>query len=354
MTMTPATHHAPDRSERRNAAILITGAGGEVGHGLISALYEAGRRNVIAIDIRELEKPLREMCRETFVGDICDASLLGRLQATYEITEMYHLAALLSTRGEFTPETAHEVNVNGTLSLLHLAAEQARSHGQRVKFVFPSSIAAYGLPDLQTKARAGAVREDEYCMPITMYGCNKLYCEHLGRYYAHHYRLLAQDRLPHVVDFRCIRFPGLISADTLPTGGTSDYGPEMLHAAAAGRPYVCFVRPDARIPFMTMPDAIEAILKLAAAEPSNLTRCVYNITSFNPSAGEMAELVKKYFPDAQVTFEPDVQRQQIVDSWPADVDDSAARRDWGFAPQHDLTRAFDEYLVPRIRARYSN
>ncbi len=351
--MTPATSHSLDRGSRLNAAILITGAGGEVGHGLISAIHGAGRAQVVAIDIRELPSEQREMCQDTFVGDICDNSLLERLLAMYEITEIYHLAALLSTRGEFTPETAHEVNVNGTLNLLRLAAEQARSHGQRVKFIFPSSIAVYGMPDLDVKRHAGAVRENQYCEPITMYGCNKLYCEHLGRYYSDHYRMLAQDRVPEILDFRAIRFPGLISAETLPSGGTSDYGPEMLHAAAAGNPYACFVRADARIPFMTMPDAIEALLKLAAAPQKKLTQSVYNVTSFNPSAGEIAELVKKHFSKAKITFEPDAQRQAIVDSWPEDVDDTPARRDWGFAPKHDLKRAFDEYLVPSIKARYA-
>jgi threonine 3-dehydrogenase len=347
-----ATHQA-DRGGRRNAAILITGAGGEVGHGLIAALHQVGRSQVVAIDIRELPRDQRELCQDTFVGDICDRSLLERLLAMYEITEIYHLAALLSTRGEFTPETAHEVNVNGTLSLLRLAAEQARSHGQRVKFIFPSSIAVYGLPSLEEKTKARAVREQEFCEPITMYGCNKLYCEHLGRYYARHYRLLAQDRMTDVLDFRAIRFPGLISAETLPSGGTSDYGPEMLHAAAAGQSYTCFVRPDTRIPFMTMPDAIDALLKLAEVDRGGLRQNVYNVTSFNPSAAEFANLVQRYFPTARIEFEPDEPRQQIVDSWPANVDDSAARKDWGFAPRHDLKRAFEEYLVPRIRARYS-
>ena len=356
--MTPTPTASPDRGGRRNAAILITGAGGEVGHGLIAALHASagGRRQVVAIDIRELGREQRELCQDTFVGDICDASLLERLLAMYEITEIYHLAALLSTRGEFTPETAHEVNVNGTLSLLRLAAEQARSHGQRVKFIFPSSIAVYGMPSLDSKSDAGAITENEFCQPITMYGCNKLYCEHLGRYYSRYYRLLAQDRVQNVLDFRAIRFPGLISADTLPSGGTSDYGPEMLHAAAhpgGGKPYACFVRPDTRIPFMAMPDAIDALLKLASTDAKRLGQCVYNITSFNPSAGEIARLVQQYFPSARITFEPDQQRQQIVDSWPADIDDTAARQDWGFAPQYDLRRAFDEYLVPRIRARYA-
>jgi nucleoside-diphosphate-sugar epimerase len=351
--MSPQTSTTSDRGGRRNSAILITGAGGEVGHGLMSALHAAGRHQVVAIDIRELAQEQRDLCQATYVGDICDRALLERLLAMYEITEIYHLAALLSTRGEFTPETAHEVNVNGTLSLLKLAAEQARSHGQRVRFIFPSSIAVYGMPDLESKTKAGAVTEDHFCNPITMYGCNKLYCEHLGRYYAHHYRLLAQDRMAEILDFRAIRFPGLISSETLPSGGTSDYAPEMIHAAAAGQPYACFVRPDTRIPFMTMPDAIEAILTLAAVDRRTLTQNVYNITSFNPSAAEVAKLVMKHFPRAEITFQPDEQRQQIVDSWPADIDDSAARRDWGFAPKHDLRRGFDEYLVPRIKARYT-
>ena len=149
---------------------------------------------------------------------------------------------------------------------------------------------------------------------------------------------------------KCLR---LVISSAQPSGGTSDYGPEMLHAAAEGKPYACFVRADTRIPFMTMPDAIEALLKLSSADASRLTRNVYNITSFNPSAGEFADIVKKHFPKAQITFEPDEQRQQIVDSWPENIDDAAARKDWGYAPKHGLKQAFDEYLVPRIRARYA-
>jgi nucleoside-diphosphate-sugar epimerase len=324
-----------------------------VGHGLLAALHGAGRRDVVAIDIRAFDEKLRALCRETFVGDICETPLLERLQSMYEITEIYHLAALLSTRTEFTPEAGHEVNVGGTLNLLRLGADQARSHGKRVKFMFPSSIAVYGLRDLATKERAGAVTEEQHTRPTTMYGCNKLYCEQLGRYYAHHYRQLAQDRTDHVVDFRGIRFPGLISADTLPSGGTSDYAAEMIHAAAEGKPYACFVRPDARIPFMTMPEAIHALSALAAAAEADLSRCVYNVTSFNPSAAELADMVREYFPGAQITFEPDPQRQAIVDSWPVDIDDSAARADWGYSPQHDLRSAFEDYLVPRITARHA-
>jgi threonine 3-dehydrogenase len=182
-----------------------------------------------------------------------------------------------------------------------------------------------------------------------MYGCNKLYCEHLGRYYDRHYKQLAAETLSGKVDFRAIRFPGLISAVTLPSGGTSDFAPEMVHAAARDDAYACFVRPDTRIPFMVMPDAVDALVTLARAECGSLHQSVYNITAFNPSAEEIRDLVLEGFPAADISFEPDLKRQAIVDSWPADVDDSAARSDWGMAPKYDLESAFAEYLIPRIR-----
>jgi threonine 3-dehydrogenase len=191
-----------------------------------------------------------------------------------------------------------------------------------------------------------------WTFPITMYGCNKLYGEHLGRYYSRHYRQLAAEVDTPGVDFRAIRFPGLVSAFTTPSGGTSDYAPEMIQAAAQGRPYACFVREDTRIPLMTMPDAVDALLALAEAPAERLGSPVYNVTAFNPSAGELADLVRAAFRGACITFAPDQRRQRIVDSWPADLDDARARREWGFRPRHDLDRALREYLVPNIRQRY--
>ena len=215
--------------------MLVTGASGEMGSSLIVRLAKRAGMDVLAMDLKPLEPELSGRCRATLVGDILDQRLLSRLVSEYEIHAIFHLAALLSTRSEFTPETAHEVNVTGTLNLLRLAVEQSRWHGQQVKFMFPSSIAAYGLPDLATKRRAGRVKEGDFNLPSTMYGCNKLYCEHLGRYFTHHYRQLAAGDERHGVDFRAIRFPGLVSAFTVPSGGTSDYGPEMIHAAARGQ-----------------------------------------------------------------------------------------------------------------------
>jgi nucleoside-diphosphate-sugar epimerase len=184
-----------------------------------------------------------------------------------------------------------------------------------------------------------------------MYGANKLYCEMLGIYFSAYYRQLAAEQ-PVMLDFRAIRFPGLISAFTVPSGGTSDYGPEMLHEAAKGQPYTCFVREDVRIPFMAMPDAIMSLLQLNAAPAEGISQRVYNITSFSLSAEEFRQQVLRYFPDAEITYKPDLKRQTIVDSWAADMDDSAARRDWGWQPAYDLDRAFEEYLVPNIKKRY--
>jgi nucleoside-diphosphate-sugar epimerase len=246
---------------------------------------------------------------------------------------------------------AHKVNVEGTLNLLRLAADQSQWRGEPVLFMFPSSIAAYGMPNLEIKAQYPRVREWEWNYPTTMYGCNKLYCEMLGNYYSQYYRQLAADR-PVTVDFRALRFPGLISAYTVPSGGTSDYGPEMLHAAAKGEAYDCFVREDSCIPFMAMPDAVTALLGLAAAPAEALSRRVYNITSYSLTAGEFRQMVLRFFPEAQIGFKPDVKRQGIVDSWPSGLNDNDARRDWGWKPDYDLERSFAEYLVPNIRQRY--
>ncbi len=337
----------------RKPVVLVTGASGEMGHGLITRLAELGTFDILALDIQPLDPELSRYCTATRVGDILDRHLLDRLRNEFEISIVFHLAALLSTRAEFVPETAHEVNVEGTLGLLRLAVEEARSHGRPVRFLFPSSIAVYGLTDLAAKREAGRVVEHEWLQPVTMYGCNKLYCEHLGRYFARHYRQLAAPGGPSGVDFRAIRFPGLISAFTVPSGGTSDYAPEMIHAAAQGRPYVCFVREDTRIPFMAMPDAIMALLALLDAPEGSLTTLVYNAAAFSPSAGELAGLVRRVFAGAEIAFAPDRRRQAIVDSWPEDVDDTRARRDWGFQPAYDLERAFNEYLVPNVTRRYA-
>ena len=337
----------------RRPVVLVTGAGGEVGQALVRRLADLDEAGVLALDLHPLEADLARRCGAVWTGDVLDRRMLERLASEFEISTIFHLAAVLSTRAEFVPETAHEVNVDGTLNVLRLAVEQARTLGRPVTFLFPSSIAVYGLPDLVTKRAAGRVAEEAWLMPVTMYGCNKLYDEHLGRYVARHYRQLAPNASPSGVDFRAIRFPGLISAFTVPSGGTSDYASEMIHAAAQGRAYACFVRPDTRIPFLAMPDAIDALLALARAPAAMLASPVYNVAGFSATAAELAELVRRAFPGAQITFAPDPRRQAIVDSWPQDLDDTRARRDWGFRAAYDLVRTFEDYLVPSIRRRYA-
>lgn len=339
----------------RQKVVLVTGANGEIGHGLIQYLAESTDANIVALDVVPLDKNLRPYCSTYIVGDILDQMLLGRMVVEHEIATIYHLASILSTKAEYNPETAHRINVEGTLNLLRLAVEQSQWQGSSVKFIYPSSIAAYGIPLLRDKEKARPAKEDEWTHPTTMYGCNKLYCEHLGRYYNSHYRQLSADcGTTETIDFRSIRFPGLISSETIPTGGTSDYGPEMLHAAASGEPYACFVRPDTTIPFMVMPDAVKSLVMLEAVPREKLTQFVYNVTSFSMSAQDIHDIVLKAFPEAQISFAVDACRQKIVDTWPEEVNDSAARKDWGWQPDYDLDRSFNEYLIPGIRKQYKN
>ena len=336
----------------RTPVLLITGASGEIGHELIRRLSR-DKLHIITLDLKPLHADIRSLVLREVSGSILDQQLLDNLLTEFEVDRIYHLAALLSTRSEFAPVTAHRVNVEGTMAMLDFAQTQGESHGRPVVFLYPSSIAVYGLPSPEVKNQAGAVHEDDYTTPTTMYGCNKLYCEHLGHYYARHYKQLAAESLSGKVDFRCIRFPGLISGVTVPSGGTSDFASEMMHAAAQEKPYSCFVRPDTRIPFMTMPDAVDALLKLAEADRSQLSRTVYNVRAFNPSAEEIRQIVLEAFPQEEIHTHVDEKRQGIVDTWPSDVDDMAARTDWGFAPHFDLQSAFRDYLIPTIRKRYS-
>ena len=336
-----------------NTVALVTGANGEIGRSLLQTLARHGGYDAITLDLTPLPESMRGLVTASYAGNIMDRFLLDQLAAHHEVDMVFHLAALLSTRGERDPELAHQVNVEGTLNALRMAQNQSSRLGRPVRFLFPSSIAVYGLPSLEEKRRAGRVREEQWNVPITMYGCNKLYCEHLGRYLTFHVRQLGAMAGASRLDFRALRFPGLISADTVPTGGTSDFGPEMIHAAARGVPYACFVEAEAKIPFMAMPDAVRAMMDLARADRERLSSCVYNIRAFSPSAGEIAERVKRAFPQAQIEYTPDPVRSHIVASWPEDLDDSRAKAEWGWKPAYDWDRAFDEYLVPSVKARYA-
>jgi nucleoside-diphosphate-sugar epimerase len=334
-------------------AVLVTGANGEIGRALLGALAAHGGYDVVALDLTPLPDAMRSLAVASYAGNIMDRYLLDQVAAHHDVDVVFHLAALLSTRSERDPELAHRVNVEGTLNVLRAAQGQSSRLGRHVRFVFPSSIAVYGLPSLEEKRAVGRIREEQWNVPITMYGCNKLYCEHLGRYFTYYARQLGALAGAARLDFRALRFPGLISADAVPSGGTSDFGPEMIHAAARGTPYRCFVEPEARIPFMAMPDAVGALMSLARADVARLTSIVYNVGAFSPSAGEMADRVRAVFPGADIDYEPDPVRAKIVATWPEDVDDTRARADWGYAPAYDWDRALRDYLVPGTTKRYA-
>ena len=330
--------------------VLITGACGEIGQALVQGLAARGGYRIVTADFMPLPDSIKHLSAEHVQGD-----LVYKIKTfyDYDFDIIFHLAASLSSKAEVATEEAHRINVEGTMQLLMLAAYRSEKYGKAVKFLFPSSIAAYGMPTLDAKRKAGLVKEDEWEYPHTMYGCNKLYCEKLGIYYSKFYGQKHLDEKPPVMlDFRAIRFPGLISAFTLPSGGTSDYGPEMLHAAAQGKAYSCFVRPDTKISFMAMPDAIKSLMMMLDAPRESLTTNVYNVAAFAITAEDFRKRALKAFPNAMVTYEPNPRRQGIVDSWPEDVDDSRARTDWNWKPDYDVDRFFEEYFLPEIRKRY--
>ena len=322
---------------------LITGAAGEIGQALLQRLADGTGDPIVTVDLRPLSTAgPGDLHREHFQGDILDPALWERLRRRYRPTLIFHLAAILSTRAESVPVLAHRVNADGAARLLAMAADLANPD-EPVRFVFPSSIAVYGLPSREAKEAAAAVSEDEHLDPATLYGAQKLYVERLGA---------TIERLGGGLDFRAVRLPGLISSDTLPQGGTSDWAPELIHAAARGEAYCCFVDREARLPFCAMPDAVEGVLRLARRRKAALTRTAYNLGGPSLSAAEIIARVARDFPDLEVRFRLDRARDRIVASWPGAVDDAAARQDFGFAPEHDEETLFSRYLIPGIRRRY--
>ena len=329
----------------RKKVTLITGANGEIGNALINYLSKSTDKLVISLDLQPMNNLSKVI--QHFTGSILDKELIKHIDAEYEITEIYHLAAILSTKAEFSPIIANDVNVNGTLNLIDLAITQATMSNNPVKFFFPSSIAVYGI---NKKAYQAPIKEDEFLFPKTIYGMNKLYAEQLGVYFSNNYHEISNDFSEGLLDFRAIRFPGLISISTIPSGGTSDYLPEMLHAANNNTPYTCFVNKASQLPFMVMPDAIEAIIKLMSIEKNNLNHCIYNIAAFNPAVKEFYEKLNIYYPDFKMSYEINIKRQEMVDSWPSSVDCSRALYDWDWSPKHNFDSAFSHYFIPQLKS----
>tara|TARA_Y100000590_G_C15596240_1_gene968159 strand:+ start:232 stop:1215 length:984 start_codon:yes stop_codon:yes gene_type:complete len=315
---------------------LITGSCGEMGQALIRKLKN---KKIITLDIESLD--LISKSHIHYTGSILDSEVLNKINLNYQIEEIYHLAAILSTKAEKNPALAKQVNITGTQNIYNLCLSQIDRYNNLVKIFFPSSIAVYNILGANINY---AISEKQHCIePYTIYGQSKLISEKEG------IKLSESNKL---FDFRCIRFPGIISSETMPTGGTSDYASEMIHAAMNDQPYSCFVDNHTILPFMVMPDAISAMIQLIESSKHQLKSAIYNVTSFSPSALDIEMKIKAFFPDFEVKYDRNNDRQKIVNSWPNNINDSCAKKDWLWNPQYDFNSAFNNYIIPNLFEHY--
>lgn len=296
--------------------VLITGAGGQLGSELVLALAEKfGKENVVATDVNERAKELFPYCAFE-VLDITDAERLEHLVTTYEITQIYHLAALLSAVGEKRPLFTWELNMNGLLNVLEIARKKSLD-----RVYWPSSIAAFGTHTPMNQTPQHTVTD-----PNTVYGITKVAGELWCQYYFEKFG----------VDVRSLRYPGLIGYKALPGGGTTDYAVDIYHKAIKGEVFECFLSENTYLPMMYMPDAIKATLDLMDAPKEQVKeRTSYNLGGISFSPKEIYESIKKIYPDFKIVYKPDF-RQKIADSWPNSIDDSVARKDWNCSYDYDL------------------
>jgi len=312
--------------------ILVTGACGQIGSELTLELRKRfGGDNVVAAGHRT---PPSGALKESGPFEFIDVTEMSQLQGVvdkYRIDTIYHMAAVLSAVGEKNPQLAWKVNMGGLYNVLELAREKQLS-----RVFCPSSMAVFG----PTTPRENTP-QDTILRPTTIYGVSKVAGELLGDYYFSRYG----------VDVRGLRYPGIISNETLPGGGTTDYAVAIYYEAVKYKKYTCFVREDTVLPMMYMPDAIKAALDLMDAHVDKLTRhSDYNVAAMSFSAGELAAEIKKHIPDFVCEYEPDY-RLAIADSWPQSLDDSAARRDWGWQPDYDLA-AMTKDMLEVLTKRY--
>lgn len=305
--------------------ILVTGSVGQIGSELTIALRNRyGNDNVIACGRKT--KPSETLLNSgpfEFI-DITQRETIEKVVNDYDIDTIYNMAAILSAVGEEKPLLCWNVNINGMYNIL----EVARDFDMTRVFV-PSSIAAFG-PETPREDTP----QDTILKPKTMYGVTKVAGELLGDYYFKRFGL----------DIRGVRYPGIISSETLPGGGTTDYAVEIFYEAIKNKKYTCFVKKDTVLPMMYMPDCIMGTIDLMEADISKLKHhSDFNMASMSFSAGELADEIKKHIPDFKCGFKPDF-RQAIADSWPKSIDDSAARKEWGWKPSYDLTSMTKDML----------
>jgi threonine 3-dehydrogenase len=297
----------------RKEKILIIGAGGQIGAVLTDALRNLyGDHRVIASDLRSLG----QQSGPTEVLDALDGQALNNLVTKHEINQIYHLAAILSATGERDPLRAWQINMSSLFNVL----EVSRLKGIH-KVYYPSSIAVFGR-----EANHYNTPQFEVLIPETVYGISKVAGENWGNYYFRRYN----------TDVRSLRYPGIIGYQTLPGGGTTDYAVDIYHYATRNESFECFLRADTALPMLYMPDAIRATIELMEASADRIkVRTSYNLSGMTFTPAEIAASIQAHRPEFNITYKPDF-RQQIADSWPASIDDSAARRDWGWQPEYDL------------------
>jgi nucleoside-diphosphate-sugar epimerase len=311
--------------------ILVTGAVGQIGSELTMALRERhGGGNVVAIGRKTRPRPELEGSGPFEFCDVTEKEKLFALIRRHDVGTIYHMAAILSATGEEKPLLCWDVNMNG----LHNVLEAARELGLE-KVICPSSIAVFGPETPRDRTP-----QETVLRPTTMYGVTKVAGELLCDYYVRRFD----------VDVRGLRYPGIISAETLPGGGTTDYAVAIFYEAVDKGRYTCFVREDTVLPMMYMPDCIKATLDLADADASRLRHhSDFNVGALSFSAGELAAEIRKHVPGFEVTYEPDF-RQRIADSWPRSLDDTAAREEWGWKPAYDLA-AMTTDMIEKLRKR---
>lgn len=307
--------------------VLVIGANGQIGTVLAQALRGVyGENNVIASDLR----PPAENHGLFEILDVLDGARLLDIVQRYKVSQIYHLAAILSAKGEQDPKRAWEINMSSLFNVLEIAKDY------KLRVFFPSSIAVYGAHTPREHTPQFTIRE-----PSTVYGISKVAGENWCNYYYMRYCL----------DVRSIRYPGIIGYQSLPGGGTTDYAVDIYHKAVLGQPFECFLSADTMLPMLYMDDAIRATLELMFTNPDKIqVRTSYNLAGMSFSPAEIAASIQKHIPGFSISYKPDF-RQAIADSWPQSIDDSKAREEWGWKPNFDLEGMTEDMLM-HLRAQY--
>lgn len=297
--------------------ILVIGASGQLGSELTQELKNiVGEDNVVASDRNISATSSRQGLFETL--DVLDRDLLYKIVKKHKITQIYHLAAILSAVGEQHPKQAWTLNIDGLINVLDVAKEKKLD-----KIFWPSSIAVFGPNTPVNHTPQNTIMD-----PLTVYGISKLAGERWCEYYFHNYG----------VDTRSLRYPGLIGYKSPAGGGTTDYAVDIYQKAVEKKPFECFLKQDTTLPMMYMPDAIRSTIELMKEEKEKIkVRSSYNISAMSFTPKEVADSIKMHIPDFKISYHPDF-RQDIADSWPRQIDDSCARKDWGWNPEFDLNR----------------